>query len=93
MRRAAIASAAVLAMTTGSAAFADDVNRTGQPQTHDTNKAGTASQGGDANTMGGATTERTLPSEQSKQLPHDESKSNDKKTYSPEPAAPHADDR
>ncbi|SFV32191.1 hypothetical protein [Hyphomicrobium facile] len=92
MRRAAIASAACLAMTIGSAAFADDVNRTGQPQTNDTNKAGGPSQGGDANTMGGATTERTLPSEQSRQLPHDENKSSDKKTNNSEPASPSTGD-
>lgn len=90
MRRAAIASAACLAMATGSAAFADDVNRTGQPQANDSNKAGTASQGDDANTMGGATTERTLPSEQSRQLPHDDSRSNDKKTNNSEPVSPPA---
>ncbi|MBY0559524.1 hypothetical protein [Hyphomicrobium sp.] len=88
MRRAAIASAACLAMTTCSAAFADDVNRTGQPQAKDSGKAGAASKGDDANTMGGATTERTLPSEQFKQLPHDDNKSNDKKTNNSEPASP-----
>lgn len=92
MRRAAIISAACLMMTTGSAAFADDVNRTGQPQANDSGKAGAASQGGDANTMGGATTERTLPSEQSKQLPHDENKSSDKKTNNSKPASPSTGD-
>ncbi|CAA2140749.1 hypothetical protein HYPP_02095 [Hyphomicrobium sp. ghe19] len=91
MRRAAIIYAACLAMT-GSAAFADDVNRTGQPQAKDSGKAGAASQGGDANTMGGATTERTLPSEQSKQLPHDEKKSNDKNTNNSKPASPSTGD-
>lgn len=88
MRRAAIASAACLALTLGSAALADDVNRTGQPQTNDSNKAGAASQGGDANTMGGATTERTLPSEQSKQLPQNGNQSDDQKKTNSEPASP-----
>jgi hypothetical protein len=88
MRCAAIAAAACLALTTGSAAFADDVNRTGQPQTNDSNKAGAASKGGDANTMGGATTERTLPSEQSKQLPNDGNQFGDEKKTNSEPASP-----
>ncbi|WP_156150724.1 hypothetical protein [Hyphomicrobium sp. 99] len=56
-----MAAVACLALMS-SAVIADDVNRTGQPQTEGSKNAGTASQRGDANTMGGATTEKTEPS-------------------------------
>lgn len=69
MRSAMAVAAVCLAMSLGTVAFADDVNRTGQPQVDESESRGTASKGGDANTMGGAATERTEPSQTPQQAP------------------------
>lgn len=63
MRNAVAFTAACLALSLGTAAFAEDVNRTGQPQVDDSKSGSAASKDGDANTMGGAATERTEPSQ------------------------------
>ena len=68
MRSAAIAFA-IFTLPMSSAVFADDVNRTGQPQSPHDSRSGAGSTGGDANTMGGATTERTEPSQSTQGAP------------------------
>ncbi len=44
--------------------LADDVNHTGQSQTNNAEKVGTAAQGGDANTMGGGNAAATSQSQE-----------------------------
>ena len=72
MRMSAIAVASVVAcsvLTAGPLAVADDVNQTGQSQTDDSGKSGTATPGENADTMGGGNTTSTLPSQMPQQAP------------------------
>jgi hypothetical protein len=57
------------ALVLPAAAYADDVNRTGQTQSVEPGKSGTASQGGNADTMGGGNTSSTSPAEAPQKAP------------------------
>ena len=73
MRKSSVAIAiAALAFPMSTAVLAEDVNRTGQPQTPHGNASGTGSKRGDADTMGGGTTERTEPSSTPQRTPQNE---------------------
>jgi hypothetical protein len=93
MRSAIIAVSACAALTIGTNAFADDVNRTGQPQTDESNKSGTAPRGGDANTMGGATTERTEPGQMPQREPPNGTHPDTKPKTNAEPDTPASGNR
>ncbi len=64
-----IAAVSCLVVGLATEVYADDVNRTGQTQSVDTGKSGTATKGGDANTMGGGNATSTLPSQQPQVAP------------------------
>jgi hypothetical protein len=61
MRNAIVAFFATCSvLAAGPLVVADDINRTGQSQTDDSGKSGTATPGGDADTMGGGNSTATL---------------------------------
>ena len=71
MKSTAIA-VALLALPLSSPVLAEDVNRTGQPQTQQGGSSGTGSKTGDADTMGGGTTGRTEPSDTPQRAPQNQ---------------------
>jgi hypothetical protein len=74
MKKITTALLSIAALGCSAPAFADDVNRTGQTQSNDAGKPGTAAKDGSADNMGGGNSSSTGPTQQPQKAPSDATK-------------------